>query len=94
MTIKEVANQIYSLSLGHYVNGVKFTKRELESTLARWMRNAENNKIKNCVVMEICMADGRWLTEVFKYADRPDGYDYDIPDNREQEKRIYEALMR
>ena len=94
MTIKEVANQIYSLSIGHYVNGVKFTKMELESTLARWMRNAENNKIKNCVVMEICMADGRWLTEVFKYADRPDGYDYDIPDNREQEKRIYEALMR
>jgi len=33
----------------------------------------------------ITLADGNWYFYVSRYADTPDGYDYMIPDTREQE---------
>lgn len=92
MTLHEVSSQIYNLTLGGFINGEKFTKRQFESAVARWMRDADHNKIKNAFVLEVCLRDGRWLCEILKYADRPDGYDYYIPDTREQEQVLRDRL--
>lgn len=92
MTIHEVASQIYHLTLGGFVNGEKFTKRELERVLRIWLKDAQNNTIPNTVVVELCLPDGRWLSTVTKFADRPDGFDYWIPDTRDQEFRLMEQL--
>ena len=92
MTLHDVSSQLYKLTLGGFINGEKFTKRQLDTALAMWMRHPENNKIKNTHVLEICLRDGRWLCEITKYADNPDGYDYFIPDTREQEQAIIDKL--
>lgn len=92
MTLHEISNQIYDLTIDGFVNGERFTRRELEQAIRRWMRNPERNKIPNTCVIEVCLMDGRWLATIDRFADRPDGYDYTIPDNREQEARIYQKL--
>lgn len=94
MTLHEISTQLHSLTLGGFVNGEKFTRHELESNLRRWMRDCEHKKIRNSHVVEICLMDGRWLCEIHKFADSPDGYDYYIPDTREQEQRIWDALTK
>ncbi len=88
MTIHEISNQLHNLSVAGYFNGEKFTKRELEHVIAQSFRPEVQLKAGNRLVMEIALRDGRWLFTVNKYADRPDGYDYTIPDTREQEAYI------
>lgn len=92
MTLHNIASQLHSLSDGR-INGEHFTKAELERALQMWMRNSERNAIKNAFVLEIVLRDGAWLAEVTRFADSPDGFDYWIPDTREQEARLYEALL-
>lgn len=80
MTIKEVVNQIYDLSVGGYFNGEKFTKERLNKYITNMLRTG------NWLVMNIALPDGRWWMEVRRYANNE--YDYYIPDNREQEKNV------
>lgn len=93
MTLHDIATQLHKSTNGR-VNGENFTRQALESNLRRWMRNCENNKIRNSVVVEVAMPDGGWLCEIHKFADTADGYDYYIPDTREQEQRIWNALTK
>lgn len=93
MTIHEVATQVHRLAVDHRINGMKVTKQWLESYLNKMMRSADQNKILNSVVMDIELRDGDWLFEVFRYSDAPDGYDYDIPDSREEERQIINRLF-
>lgn len=93
MTIHEITNQLHSMAVDHRINGEQVTKQWLESYLNRMMRNADQNKIRNSVVMEITLRDGNWLFEVSRFSDAPDGFDYYIPDTREQESRIKERLF-
>ena len=87
MTIKQIANQIYSLSKGN-LNHEKFTKSQLYSYLKNVFEFnvAENPKT---IWMEIQLPDGWWN---FKIEYLPNVgkniYDYTIPENREQEKRM------
>lgn len=92
MTIREVAHQLYNSSVGGYFNGRKFTKRELESYIANMFRPEVHLKAGHRLVMEISLPDGRWFFTINKYSNDPSGFDYTIPDNREQEARI-KALL-
>jgi len=92
MTIHDIATQLYNLTFDGFVNGEKFTKRGLETAIRAWMRDVSGNKIPNTHVIEACLPDGRWLVTITKFADRPDGYDYSIPDTREEEARIWARL--
>jgi len=92
MTIHEVAAQLHSLSVAGYFNGEKFSKQQLESYIARSFRPEVHLKAGNRLVMEIALRDGRWYFTVDRFADRPDGFDYTIPDDREQEAHIIALL--
>ena len=89
MTLKDVAGQIYSLTSGGHVNGENYSKKQLENAIYKWLQDAENNAIPNSYVIQMALPDGLWLTTVDKI---PGGYDYYIPDTRDQEQRLYQAL--
>ncbi len=92
MTLHDIASQLHNLSVDGFFNGEQFTRTELEHAIRAWMRGCETNKIKNTFVLEIALRDGRWLMTITKFANTPDGYDYYIPDTREQERRLLEQL--
>lgn len=85
MTIREISKQLHQLSHG-IINGEHFTIRELERTISMWMRGSKR------YICEITLADSSWLFSIDRFADAADGYDYYIPDTREQEERLWEAL--
>lgn len=93
MTLHEISTQLHHMTNGH-INGEHFSRQALESNLHRWMRSCETNAIQNTHVIEVSLPDGTWLCEVHRFADVADGYDYYIPDTREQEARIWEMLSR
>lgn len=90
MTIHEVSSQIFNLTLGGFVNGEKFTKQELEHVFHVWMEvhDPSHNKVPGSHLIELCLRDGRWFATIDKFADRHDGFDYYIPDTREEESRL------
>lgn len=83
MTLHDVATQIHSMTGGH-VNGEKYSLAQLEKNIATWCRNAEGHYIGI-----VSLPDGDWLYELTK---GDYGYDYSIPDTREQENRLYDVL--
>ena len=92
MTIREIASQLHYLTSGH-INGTKFSKRELEQALTKWMQNPEGNAIPNTYVLELTLPDGNWYSSVSRFADCRDGYDYYIPDTREDEAILLSKLI-
>ncbi len=93
MTLHDITTQLHNMTKGH-INGECFSRQALESNLHRWMRGCENNAIQNSYILEVELADGKWLCEVHKFAESSDGYDYYIPDTREQEARIWDKLTK
>ena len=93
MTIHEISNQLIDLSVGGYINGEKFSKVRLENQLRRLFRDEEHLAIAHTVVMEIALPDGRWFFSIDHHNDKPDGFDYWIPDNREQEADLFDRLI-
>ena len=82
MTIKQVADQLYERSHGTF-GGRHVPKPVREENLKLLFSQSTG-----CVTLEmkyITLADGNWYFYVSRYADTPDGYDYMIPDTREQE---------
>ena len=93
MTIHEVSTQLHKLSVDGFFNGEQFTKRELEAYIKGMFRPGTTLKADNRLVMEIALRDGGWLFTIDRFSDRPDGFDYYIPDNRDQEARIWSLLQ-
>lgn len=89
MTIRYIAHQLHDLSVAGYFNGEKFTSRQLEQYIANMFRQDAGNQL----IMEIALPDGRWLFTVNHFANGPSGYDYTIPDTRDQEARIKALLQ-
>lgn len=86
MTIYEVTTQLHRLSVGGYFNGKKFTVKELRTYILSMFRAGGNS-----LIMTIALPDGWWYFEILqndKY-----GYDYVIPDTREQENHIKNKLV-
>ena len=92
MTLHEITKQLFHLSIDNHFNGEHFTRQEFKHYIINMMRTSESLKIRNTIVMEISLADGSWLFAVNKFADTSDGYDYFIPDTREQEAQIWRQL--
>ena len=88
MTIKEVATQLYNLSVDGHINGEKFTKSQFIDAVRAWMHGNYKSYIG-----EIYLPDGIWLFKITKWADRPDGYDYYIPDTKEQNDALWNKLL-
>ena len=94
MTIHDISTQLHDLSVGGFFNGEKFTKRELHNYITNMFRpEAGPLKAGHRLVMEIALPDGRWFFTIDRFADMPDGFDYYIPDNREQEARVKALLL-
>ena len=94
MTIHDVASQLYSLSVDHKFNGVRFTRRQLEDRIACDFRPglAATNKIPYCEAMTIRLPDGEWLFLIDQCPSDPECFGYTIPDTREQEARLWARL--
>lgn len=93
MTIHYLASQLHSLSVGGYFNGERFTVKELEGYISSMFRPGVTLKAGNRLVMEIALPDGRWFFFITRFSDKPDGFDYTIPENREEEARIKSLLL-
>lgn len=91
MTIKEITNQLYDLSVAGYFNGEKFTKQRLYNQIKSLFRGT-TRKIADhpVVVQQISLYDGCWFFYIIEYAKGE--FDYFIPDTREQEKRVIGIL--
>lgn len=92
MTIKEVAKQIYSLSVAGYVNREKFTLERLTNQLTTFCaREGVPFPVGHKYVLEVAFLDGWWHCYVAKYSDAVDGYFYWIPKTRDEEKAMLES---
>lgn len=85
MTLKDITEQVYSIAVNGTVNGEKFTCKELYTAFKAWLRNPGDRYI-----FTLLLPDGEWFCEA---ARGPWGYDYTIPDTREQETRIKNRLF-
>ena len=90
MTIREIAEQLHNLS-GGQINGQHYTKAETASYIYNMFRGSL--KLKNRLVMQIVLPDGEWLMTVNRFSNEPDGFDYTIPDTREQEQMLWSQLV-
>ena len=88
MTVHDLASQLHNLSVGGYFNGEKFSTKQLENYISNMFRAGTSLKGGNRLVMEIALADGRWFFTINRYSQKPDGFDYEIPENRDQEAKI------
>ena len=90
MTLHETVKALHGLSLGGWINHEKLSLSQFESMIKTLFNGSL--KLGNAAVVEIALPDGWWLCKVIKYSSRPDGWSYEIPETREQEKRIWDAL--
>lgn len=88
MTLYGVCKNIISLS--DLINGERFTVRRLNAQLSAQFRG--RTKIENKLVISIMLPDGEWLMTVNRFSTADDGFDYYIPETREQEDEIFRAL--
>lgn len=93
MTLHDVSNALYNISVGGYFNGEKFTKSRLYSYIKNAFRDEVRLPIPGRVIMEISLPDGRWFMSINHYNDKPDGYDWWIPDTREQSDGLINQLI-
>ena len=90
MTLKQVSDSLYGLSVFGYFNGEKFTRAQLRNYLKRAFRPETQT---SSWVMEIALPDGRWFCQVSRYSPASDGFDYFIPETRAQEQRLLDRLV-
>ena len=84
MTIKEVINQVYGLSINGYFNRERFSKTEFNTLIRTMFKNGNN------YICEIALPDGWWYMKIMKLQNHE--YDYYIPDTRDQEQIIIKQL--
>lgn len=86
MTIKEVIDQVYGLSVGGYFNREKFSKKQFAEYVGRMLRSGDKH------ILEIALPDGWWYMEIERFAYHE--YDYYIPDSRVAEQRLIGQLFK
>lgn len=86
MTLTEVTNQIYDLTIAGYINGEKFTKKLFNRNMHHFFNDCGFTKW----IIEVSLPDGRWLCKISKLANGE--YDYFLPETRKQEERLYAEL--
>lgn len=86
MTLNEMADCVYSTSEGHRLNGRKNSKENFRYWFQKMFKENQKN-----VAFVMAFPDGEWLCLATKY---PSGYDYMVPDTREQEEILWEHLAK
>lgn len=94
MTLKEACNRLYDHSLLGYINGEKFTKKRLYNMVSSAFKDGVSLKIPDKYVLEVCLPDGRWYCSINRYNHTADGFDYWIPESRNQEAKLLHALYK
>lgn len=91
--IQRVGNSflLYDGRSGKYIKDFR-DFRTLQEYIERMSLFNGSLKLGNKAVIEIALPDGWWLCEVIHYSDERDGWNYEIPETRAQEKRIWDAL--
>ena len=88
MTLKEACTRVHKLALAGYINGEKFTADRFYRQTASLFQDRE----APCQVwFTIAQPDGWWYSTINQY--RKGEFDWTIPESREQEARIKDALM-
>jgi hypothetical protein len=90
MTLNEIATQLHEFSVGGYFNHQKYTKEDLRRYLKLMLRGDKPDPL----VMEIALPNGWWYFQINKRNPERDGFDYTIPETREQEAEIKADLIR
>lgn len=88
MTLNNVIDQLYDLSVAGFFNREKYTKAELKTYIHSFFRPEIHTKV---FTMEIALPDGWWHFEI--HQDPRWGYDYIIPETREQEALVIQHLL-
>lgn len=86
MTLNETAYWLMRLT-GGKLNGETYSRKELTEVLKNAFRTGKS------YFMHGTLPDGEWLIEVLQYRDARDGYDYYLPDTREEEARLIEKFL-
>ena len=84
MTLAEMAKAVYKHSVGHVLNGQKMK----EADMHYWFKRMLNGK--KSVVFTMQFPDGEWLCEAVH---EDWGYDYIVPDTREEEAKILQKFL-
>lgn len=95
MTLHEVTNQLYYLSVGGFFNRQKVTKRWLHDYLDTLLvRSNRNKRTPKTIVMEIALPDGWFFFSINSFIDgNRMGFDYYIPDSKEKSKQLFDSLL-
>lgn len=84
MTLNQMSDHVYRFSRGHILNGQKNTKEDFRFWFNRMFRNNE------MVLFSMELPDGEWLC---KAVHTQYGYDYFVPDTREEEYRLFKEWL-
>ena len=87
MTLHDVSNSIFNITVDGIINGEKFSRREFVDCVDLWFRNTDKYFIT------AVLPDGEWLIKIYKVKNFDDMYDYDIPDTREDEQDLWFELI-
>lgn len=86
MTLREITQQIYSITVNGRINGEHFTAQELYTAFKAWLREPQSQYIFTAL-----LPDGEWYCKAIR---GPWGYGYIIPETRHEEKHIINELFK
>lgn len=87
MTLKELSHILHKTSVAGYFNGEKFAESRLLNYMAGLFR------VTDKITMQIALPDGWWYFDIWRYNNSADGYTYRIPETRQEERRVIDALL-
>lgn len=85
MTLKQTCNEVLKLAVDNTINGRKFTLDQLYKQTSALL---SDEPAGNLLVYSIMLEDGEWWFSINRYSDKADGFDYYIPETREQEAKF------
>ncbi len=85
MTIKEISKQLCELSI--LINGETPARSWVESYIKRMFRIG-SLAVPDKLLMRVLLDDGEWFCVVSRFSASSDGFDYEIPDTKEQEEKL------
>lgn len=87
MTLHDVANSVFTLSVGGHINGENFSRREFIEYVDNMFRTGCN------LYVTVELPDGEWLVKIYRFGSLADMYDYYIPDTRGEEQFLYYEFL-
>lgn len=93
MTIREIANQLYDLSIDGWFDREQFTRSELEQRIRSQFRGEVGFAVPHTMLFEIALPDGWWLFTITHFGDKADEYGYCIPETRDQENKLWRQFV-